>query len=72
MNQGPNATKVAAIQATGTGSLVVNGCDFKTNGPQVELSGNMKRAVISGNLFTGSERILGSAASLQVGLNAHS
>lgn len=45
-----------AIQADG-GSVIVRGCEFHENKPQVELGTGVRRAVITGNLFGGRERI---------------
>lgn len=46
----------AAIQAE-SGTVLVSGCEFQENKPQVELGENVRRAVISGNIFTGEARI---------------
>ncbi|MGC8666942.1 MAG: glycosyl hydrolase family 28-related protein [Chthonomonadales bacterium] len=40
-----------------SGSVLVRGCEFRENKPQVELGEHVRRAVITGNLFTGSARI---------------
>ncbi len=40
-----------------SGSLVVRGCEFQENKPQIELLKAVRRAVIAGNLFTGKVRI---------------
>ncbi len=45
-----------SIEATG-GSLLVRGCEFKQNRPQVLLSGDLQRAVITDNLFAGTKRV---------------
>ena len=45
-----------AIQAHG-GSVIVRGCEFRQNRPQIELGDNVTRAIISDNLFVGPERI---------------
>ena len=45
-----------AIQAAG-GTLLVRGCDFQENKPQIELGENLRRAVISDNLLHGEARI---------------
>jgi len=45
-----------AIQAS-SGSIMVLGCDFKENKPQIELGENVKRAVIANNLFAGKALI---------------
>lgn len=46
-----------AIQAAG-GTLVVRGCEFREAKPQIELGANVRRAVISGNVFTGRTNIV--------------
>jgi hypothetical protein len=46
----------SAIEASG-GSLLIRGCEFKENKPQIELGEGVRRAVISDNLFTGKPRI---------------
>ena len=59
-----------AIQATG-GSLIVRGCEFRADAPQVSLTADVRRAVITGNLFTGSARIADAGAdNVQIGLNS--
>ncbi len=40
-----------------SGSLVVRGCEFQEDKPQIELGEGVRRAVITGNLFTGKARI---------------
>jgi len=40
-----------------SGSLLVRGCEFRENKPQIELGQAVRRAVITGNLITGKERI---------------
>lgn len=63
---------VAAIQATG-GSLLVNGCEFRADKPQIFLGENVERAVISSNLFVGRARIQNSSHhDVQIGLNSAS
>lgn len=59
-----------AIQAQ-DGSLVVRGCEFRQNRPQIELGAGVDRAVISDNLFAGPERITNnSQGSVQIHGNA--
>jgi hypothetical protein len=45
-----------ALQAAG-GTLLVRGCEFRRDAPQVQLGEAVRRAVISENAFTGAERI---------------
>lgn len=62
----------AAIQAE-SGSLLVRGCEFRQDRPQIQLGQRVTRAVISGNLFTGEERITNlSPGSVQIDANAAS
>ncbi|MCX5671761.1 MAG: glycosyl hydrolase family 28-related protein [Planctomycetota bacterium] len=46
----------AAIQAAG-GTVLVRGCEFRQNRPQIDLGPDVRRAVITGNVFTGPPRI---------------
>ena len=46
-----------AIEARG-GSILVRGCEFKEDKPQVYLGKKVKRAVVTGNLIEGSARIV--------------
>jgi hypothetical protein len=45
-----------AIQAA-SGTLLVRGCDFQEDKPQIELGDAVRRAVISDNLFKGKARV---------------
>jgi hypothetical protein len=59
----------AAIQAQG-GTVLIRGCEFRQDRPQVELGPNVARALISENLFTGAERINNqSRGKVQIGQN---
>ncbi len=46
----------AALQAAG-GTLLVRGCEFQQNKPQIELGEGVKRAIISENTMNGSLRL---------------
>ena len=46
----------AALQVK-SGSVMVRGCEFQRNKPQIELGADVRRAVITGNLITGKPRI---------------
>jgi hypothetical protein len=46
----------AAIRAE-SGSILLRGCEFRENKPQVELGENVRRAVITDNLITGKLRV---------------
>ncbi len=46
----------AALQIE-SGTVLVRGCEFQENKPQIELGEGVKRAVISDNVFTGKARI---------------
>jgi len=60
----------AAIQASG-GTLLVRGCEFRTDAAQVEIGEEVRRAVIVGNVFTGPSRIENrSSHAVEIGLNA--
>ena len=50
-----------AIQADG-GTILVRGCEFRENKPQLELGESVRRSVISDNLFTGKARIVNRSA----------
>lgn len=59
-----------AIQAA-SGTLLVRGCEFRQNKPQIELQQQVRRAVVTGNLFTGPPRITNhSQGSVQIANNA--
>ena len=59
-----------AIQARG-GTVLVRGCEFRQDRPQIELGPDVRRAVIAENIFTGAERIANkSTGNVQIGLNA--
>ena len=45
-----------ALQATG-GTVLVRGCEFRENKPQIDLGEGVRRAVISDNVITGETRI---------------
>jgi len=60
-----------AIQVNGTGSISVRGSEFQQNSNQISLANTVRRAVIVGNLITGTQRIHDDGAkSVQIGLNA--
>ena len=40
-----------------SGTVLVRGCEFRENKPQIELGEGIRRAVITGNVLTGKERI---------------
>ena len=59
----------AAIQAAG-GTVLIRGCEFRQDRPQIQLGPNVKRAIIAENVFTGAERIDNkSEGNVQIGLN---
>ena len=47
----------AAVEVN-NGTILVHGCEFQEDKPQVELAETVRRAVISENVFTGKSRIL--------------
>jgi len=53
---GPEGTR-PAIQAH-SGTLLVRGCEFRQDRPQIELGKNVARAIISENILAGPERII--------------
>jgi hypothetical protein len=59
----------AAIQAAG-GTVLVRGCEFRQDRPQIVLGEDVSRAIIAENIFTGAERIDNkSEGNVQIGLN---
>ena len=46
-----------AIVAEDSGSLTVSGCEFRQDAPQVPIGGKVRRAVVTGNLYEGAQRI---------------
>jgi Pectate lyase superfamily protein len=62
----------AAIQAA-SGSILIQGCDFRQRKQHVSLGKGVDRAVITGNLFSGPAQIQNdSGKDVQIGLNAAS
>jgi hypothetical protein len=58
-----------AIQAR-SGTVLIRGCEFRQNRPQIQLSRGVDRAIIAENLFAGPERIINQAeGNVRVGLN---
>jgi len=58
-----------AIQAE-SGTVLIRGCEFRQDRPQIKLGENVERAIITENLFTGAERIINqSAGNVQLGFN---
>jgi hypothetical protein len=63
--EGRHALQVAS------GSVLVRGCEFRANRPQIELAESVDRAVISDNLFAGPAQITNkSKGSVQIANNA--
>jgi len=61
---------LSAIQAQ-SGTVLVRGCEFRQDRPQIQLGKNVRRAVIAENVFNGAERIVNeSAGNVQIGLNS--
>ncbi len=59
-----------AIQAQ-SGTILIRGCEFRQNRPQIQLGKAVRRAVIAENVFTGNERIANeSEGNVQIGLNS--
>jgi len=62
----------AAIQAQ-SGTVLIRGCEFRQNRPQIDLGERVTRAIIAGNVFAGAERISNrSNGKVQIGLNVSS
>jgi hypothetical protein len=60
----------AALQVQ-SGSVVIRGCEFQEDKPQIELGEKVRRAVISDNLIKGQERIVNrSKGSVKIANNA--
>ena len=58
-----------AIQAK-SGTVLIRGCEFRQDRPQILLEKDVKRAIIAENIFTGAERIINKAeGKVQIGLN---
>ena len=58
-----------AIQAQ-SGTVLIRGCEFRQDRPQILLGKDISRAIIAENIFTGSERIINqSKGKIQIGLN---
>ena len=61
-HEGDNETKkdewadAYSIEALG-GSILIRGCEFMENKPQVYLGKEVQRAIVTGNLLTGKQRI---------------
>jgi hypothetical protein len=59
-----------ALQLAG-GTVLVRGCEFQADKPQIELGEKVRRAVISDNILTGKPRITNhSKAAVNLGSNA--
>ena len=64
-NEGRHALRVSG------GSLIVRGCEFRAKKPQIELTGGVRRAIITGNLLTGRPAIANrTKAWVEIGNNA--
>jgi hypothetical protein len=59
----------AAIQVK-SGTVLIRGCEFRQDRPQIQLGKDVSRAIIAENVFTGSVRIDNkSEGNVQIGLN---
>jgi len=59
-----------AIQAQ-SGTILIRGCEFRQDRPQIQFGKAVRRAVIAENVFTGKERIVSeSEGNVQIGLNS--
>jgi hypothetical protein len=60
----------AAIQAS-SGTVLIQGCEFRLNEPHISLDEAVHCAIISGNIFKGAPQIATAPqANIQIGLNA--
>jgi hypothetical protein len=60
---------IPAIQAQ-SGTVLIRGCEFRQDRPQIRLGEGVERAIITENLFTGSQRIVNqSGGNVQLGFN---
>lgn len=59
----------AAIRAE-SGTILVRGCEFQQDAPQINLAKAVRRAVITGNVFTGKARITNSSSHAVINDNA--
>jgi hypothetical protein len=58
-----------AIQAHG-GTVLIRGCEFRQDRPQIELGAGVRRAIIAENVFAGRQRIVNrSQGNVQIGMN---
>jgi len=58
-----------ALQAQ-SGTVLIRGCEFRQDRPQIQLGKDVSRAIIAENIFTGTERIINqSKGNVQIGLN---
>lgn len=51
-----NKQGLAAIQATG-GTIMIRGCEFNHDAPQIEIGKGVNGAIVTDNVFVGEERI---------------
>ena len=59
-----------AIQAR-SGTVIIRGCEFQQDRPQIQLGQDVTRAIIAENVFKGAQRITNdSQGNVQIGLNA--
>lgn len=58
-----------AIQAN-SGTVLIRGCEFRQDRPQIQLGKDVERAIIAENIFKGPERIINqSKGNVRMGLN---
>ncbi len=58
-----------AIQAQ-SGTVLIRGCEFRQNRPHIQLGKDVSRAVVTGNVFTGTKQIVNqSEGNVQIALN---
>ncbi len=73
MEWGGKANDLPAIAATG-GTVIIRGCEFNKRAPAMNLGEGVRRAVITGNVFSLPEASAGivnkSTGNVQIGLNS--
>ena len=68
MEWGHQMAGAYAIEATG-GTILVRGCEFKEDKPQILLAGKLERAVITDNVYIGRKRIAKKAGKIKAAIS---
>jgi len=65
------AAYLLGVVSARAGTLLVRGCEFREDEPQIELHPDVRKAVITGNVFAGAARIVNhSKGNVQIAANA--